>query len=353
MALDLSKFSTTPTSNDIASYFQTGMKPSSVKTAGWNIAAIVAQLFNSKTTSVGTNTITLTNPVPLTSLTTGLLCIFTPANANTGAVTFAPDGLTAHAINAYGAALQGGELSTSVPAWVQYDLANTVWNLINPQRNTNADYAAASGTNTITATVTGVTAYYEALRVKLKIANTTTAAATLNLNSVGAKNLYYSDGTTQIVAGALIQNNTYTFTYDSSLNAAAGGFIVSEPSRVSGSFTLTLATGLTTTPTGTVNYEVDTTGKGIDILYQSGNITATSNASGMTGTGVPAIIQTATSKRVLHGTSDSGGETIGGIVTGAASGTWTFLKNFGTTNFATTGGGKGIIGATTAHYTTD
>lgn len=322
MAFDLSKLSATAASNDQANYFQTGMRPSAVKTAGWNIGAIVAQLFNSKTTSVGTNTITLTNPNPLTSLTAGCWCVFTPQNANTGAVTFAPDGLTAHAINAYGAALQGGELSTSVPAIVVYDLASTTWNLINPQRNTNADYAVAAGTNTITVTIPGLTALYDGLRIKIKFANTTTAAWTVNANSLGAKNPYVGDYTVLAPAGSAIQNNIGELVYNSSLNAAAGGWEYINPSRVSSSFTITL-TGMTAGTTGTVNYEILPDGKTAYVSVIN-SITGTSNATTMTGTGIPAALTASAKRRVKLEAEDNSVYTGTAHVTDTDTTTWTF-----------------------------
>lgn len=339
MAFDLSKLSATAASNDQVNYFQTGMRPSAVKTAGWNIGAIVAQLFNSKTTSVGTNTITLTNPNPLTSLTAGCWCVFTPQNANTGAVTFAPDGLTAHAINAYGSALQGGELSTSVPAIVVYDLASTTWNLINPQRNTNADYAVASGTNTVTATIPGLTAYYNGLRVKLKMANTSTASVTVNLNSLGALNVYLSDTVTRDVAGMFIQNQIAELVYNSSLNAAAGGFEFINPSRVLSSATVT-QTGFASPPTGTLFYAIEPSGKAVSAWITS-LISGTSNASTMTWTGIPAALASATDKRYISINEDVGVFTASNFLTGTST-TWTFGNGLVTTGGFTTSGTKGV-----------
>lgn len=117
-----------------------------------------------------------------------------------------------------------------------------------------AVYIAASGTNTITASLApAITAYANGQTFAIKIANTTTAAATLAFNGLSALNMYYSDGTTALVAGALIQNNIYWFTYDSSLNSSAGGFICLNPSRVTGSYTTTFVGG---PGTATVAYTI-------------------------------------------------------------------------------------------------
>lgn len=131
--MSLDKWSTTPSLNDMATYFQTGMRPSAVKTAGWDVMADMAQLFNSLPVSGGSaNAQTLANARPFSSLTDGLTVIMLPGFANTSATTFAPDGLTPEPIIANGAALAGGELQPTVPALLKYRLSITSWELINP-----------------------------------------------------------------------------------------------------------------------------------------------------------------------------------------------------------------------------
>lgn len=94
--------------------------------------------------SAGTaNAQTVTNSLAYTALTAGIVQWFLPGNANTGACTIAVDGLTAKNIYAYGAALIGGELQTTVPAWLKYD--GTQWNLLNPQKATGSFTATGTG----------------------------------------------------------------------------------------------------------------------------------------------------------------------------------------------------------------
>lgn len=341
MGLDL--YSTTPASNDLLNYFQTGMRPSAVKTAGWDIMADLAQLFNATPAGGGTaNAQTLTNPRPFASLTTGLTVIFNPTAANTGAATFAPDGLTAKNVFANGAALVGGDLQPGVPAILKYD--GTQWNLLNPYFT---GYGAASGTNTITATVGNASAYFNGMSVSLKMANTTTGAATLNVNSIGALNMYYSDGTTALVAGSLIQNNIYRFIYDSSLNSSAGGFICLNPSPSTGSATLTLATGWATTPTGTVNYRIAPDGKTVYCKMPSA-ITATSNAGTFSVTGWPPILQPATTTTFVITVEDNSTTFVNParMVITAGSGTITVGSNAAGTAGFTTSGVKGFLAGT-------
>ena len=55
-------------------------------------------------------------------------------------------------------------------------------------------YATASGTDSYTATITGITALTEGLSVKVKFTNANTGAATLNINGLGAKVIQKSNG---------------------------------------------------------------------------------------------------------------------------------------------------------------
>lgn len=349
MGLDL--YSTTPASNDLLNYFQTGMRPSAVKTAGWDIMADMAQLFNATPAGGGTaNAQTLTNPRPFASLTTGLTVIFNPTAANTGAATFAPDGLTAKNVFANGAALVGGELQPGVPAILKYD--GTQWNLLNPYFT---GYGASAGTNTITATVGKASAYFNGMSVSLKIANTTTGAGTLNVNSIGALNMYYADGVTQLVAGALIQNGIYDFIYNSSLNSGAGGWICTNPSRVTGSFTGTLNGTSGATVTQTILYSISPDSKSVD-AWTNAAFAGTSNTTGCTITGVPSLIRPVSTK---NGTPCKGlDSSVGCLVSfeiDSASGTWTLGKN-GVDSGWTASGTKGFNSSTNwmyTHYTLD
>lgn len=176
--MSLDQYSTTPSNNDLTNYFKTGMRPSAVKNAGWDLMADLAQLFNSKTTSSGTNTLTLANPRPFGSLASGLWCVFWPGNANTGACTFAPDGLTAKNVFANAAALKGGEFNPAVPAIVVYD--GTQWNLINPNRATGSftgtptGFSGSAGTCTVAYSV-GTDGHSAQLQISAGISGTSNA----------------------------------------------------------------------------------------------------------------------------------------------------------------------------------
>ena len=131
--MSIDQYSTTPSSNDLTNYFKTGMKPSQVKNAGWDVMADLASYSVSLSTAGGSaNALSVANGRPFGALVAGLMQVLNPPAANTGAATFAPDGLAAAAIFANGAALAGGELQPNVPAYLKYD--GTQWNLLNPAR---------------------------------------------------------------------------------------------------------------------------------------------------------------------------------------------------------------------------
>jgi hypothetical protein len=135
--MSIDQYSTTPSSNDLTNYFKTGMRPSAVKTAGWDVMADIAQLLNATPAGGGTaNAQTLINPRSFASLTHGLICCFKPAAANTGDWTFAPDGLPAKHVYAEGTLCIGGEATANFPALLKYDTALGSgaggWHLLNP-----------------------------------------------------------------------------------------------------------------------------------------------------------------------------------------------------------------------------
>lgn len=89
-------------------------------------------------------------------------------------------------------------------------------------------FCAAAGTNAITLTPNAnqpdVTAYKNNTLFAFNAAATPTAAVTLQVGSLGALNVYYSDGATQINAGAFIEGQFVIVVYLSSLNGGSGGF---------------------------------------------------------------------------------------------------------------------------------
>lgn len=148
------QYNQTPASNDLSGYFATGMRPSAVKNAGWDIMADLAQFMSLPTSGGTANAQTVTNTRQFGALFTGMTQWFIPGNTNTGAVTLAIDGLTAKNVFANGVAAIAGMLASGVPALVKYD--GTQWNLLNPQGSTGSYTGTMTG---VTATITGTINY--------------------------------------------------------------------------------------------------------------------------------------------------------------------------------------------------
>jgi len=62
-------------------------------------------------------------------------------------------------------------------------------------KDTEIKYGTASGTNTYTVTISGITSLTEGLSVKVKFTNANTGASTLNINGLGAKAIQKAGGT--------------------------------------------------------------------------------------------------------------------------------------------------------------
>lgn len=94
---------------------------------------------------------------------------------------------------------------------------------------------AATGTaNIITfAAKSSFAAYVDGIRLSFRAANTNTGAATLNVNSVGAKPIYAMSVNTGIVAlarGNITANGIYEVVYSSALDSGSGGWLLLNPS---------------------------------------------------------------------------------------------------------------------------
>lgn len=219
----------------------------------------------------GTNTITGSLTPAITSYSAGMHVTFVPANTNTGAATIAINGLTTLDIQkGNAAALVAGDLVAGIPAVLVLDAGADDWILLNPMTlngvgltlsgnatigGTLAVTGAAtfgavnvlgsvSGTNTITGAMTpALAAYSTGMIVVFTPANNTTGAATININSLGAKSIVKGDGTA-LESGDLQASTSHVLVYDGT------NFVVLNPlsfSLVNGTLSGTLGvTGLTT-----------------------------------------------------------------------------------------------------------
>jgi hypothetical protein len=175
---------------------------------------------------------------------------------------------------------------------------------VEAQTNAVKVLKSVAGTNTITADMDPeLGAYAAGMIVVLTPANNNTGATTLNIDGLGALDVQKQDGDALIaddlVAGIpallvldsgaddwLLMNPQTVYSAVASLQSGVASL---QSGVASGSFTGTLATGLTTTPTGTVYYKIS---NGMCTLYTEADITGTAAGGGgglvMTMTGVDA-----------------------------------------------------------------
>jgi len=122
------------------------------------------------------------------------------------------------------------------------------------QDNTLQYLTPVSGTDTITATATlGMTAYATGQRFTFVAAGTNTGATTLNINSIGAKNIT-KNGTTALVAGDITSGQAIEVVYDGTQFQLSSR--VATPVSAYTAYTNALQT-FTTSQRGTVTTDAD------------------------------------------------------------------------------------------------
>lgn len=98
--------------------------------------------------------------------------------------------------------------------------------------DTNGSITTGGGANIYTVTsLSGHTSLTNGIVIWAKASFTNTAAATLNLNTIGAKSIrvFNSGAEAALAAGQIVINGTYQFRYDTAANSAAGGWILLNP----------------------------------------------------------------------------------------------------------------------------
>lgn len=88
--------------------------------------------------------------------------------------------------------------------------------------------ATVGGTaNAITLTpAIALTTYKTGQRIAFKATGSSSGVVTINVSALGAKKAFSTDGTTQLTTGDITSGKYYSLIYDSSLDAAAGGFML-------------------------------------------------------------------------------------------------------------------------------
>ena len=185
----------------------------------------------------------------------------------------------------------------------------TAMSTLDTQSNNVAQWGAidcsTSGTNaiTLTASLSGYTpaAVANYVTYRFVAANTTTGATTLKISNGSFLNCYAGDGTTQITTGDIVQNQAYLATYNSALNSAAGGWLI--------------------TPLGAIGYQ--TTGTGLIVRQTSPTLITPALGTPGSGTltnctGYP--VSTISTYTTLSGTSTQ--------ITGLSASGRTFVVSF-------------------------
>lgn len=131
-----------------------------------------------------------------------------------------------------------GQAPSTVNNSCRFEMQGTA----NDRDDTRGQLSTATSTTAFTLTTNSVnTTLQNGLMVAAKAHATSTGASTLNVDGLGAKKLYRSDtsGYTQIDSGDLLIGGFYSFVYNTALDAAAGGWIVTNwsPAYVVGTWT--------------------------------------------------------------------------------------------------------------------
>jgi len=153
-------------------------------------------------------------------------------------------------------------------------------------------YAAASGTDTYTATFSpAFTAYINGLQVRVKFANANaTTTPTLNANSLGAKKLRFR-GDVAVRAGDIPANCILDLTYNTSLDSGSGGWEIQDALENYSAVVAQASNLVCRTNATNPNYQVDIDAdelllkdtSGVPYLASSVNLTADITASGANG----------------------------------------------------------------------
>lgn len=199
--------------------WSTGDLAANLWTAGSAAAMLQSAFFYQGTwggTSTGTNTIAVTITNWIANLP-GVPILFKALNSNTGAATLNITGLGPVAINKRTSggivALTGGEIVAGEVVSVVFDGA--LYQLTAPPQITFAP-GASTGTNTIAITVPNLPTNVVGLPISFIAGGANTAAATLNINSIGAVAIkkHVNSALADLGLGDIIAGQVVTVVFD-------------------------------------------------------------------------------------------------------------------------------------------
>lgn len=114
--------------------------------------------------------------------------------------------------------------------------------------NKHSAYGTTIGTNSYTVNLTGVTSYYDGLKVVIKIGTTCTGACSININNLGAKTILDGSGNA-ITSGSLKAGIPYNLCYNGTnfiLLGKGGGGGTATANQILNGYTATTNSGLIT-----------------------------------------------------------------------------------------------------------
>jgi hypothetical protein len=106
------------------------------------------------------------------------------------------------------------------------DIADSFFGIVDDAYTKPFPVIVTTGTNSYAGTAApAITAYVNYQEFLIKIANTSSAVATLNLNTIGSKKIFKTP-TTQAASSDLVAGQIYLIVYDAALDTASGGFLI-------------------------------------------------------------------------------------------------------------------------------
>jgi len=296
---------TTPTGNlPMGGYKHTNVADATVRNQYASAGQVQDSAFTFLTSPAGTNTITATAALGMSTYVTGQRFFFVAAASNTGAVTLNINAIGAKSVTKNGTtALVSGDIAINAVVQVVYD--GTQFQLLNPNTaNVSSFSAGTTGLTPNTATTGAVT-----LAGTLAVANGGTGLATLTANNVilgngtsapsfvapsTTGNVLTSDGTTWTSAA---NNKLTSMTAQATTSGASKDFtsIPSWAKRITVIFS-----GVSISSTANILVQigsgsVSTTG------YSSTGVTAGASGNGVSST-AGFVIWSNNASQVLHGT---------------------------------------------------
>lgn len=236
-----------------------GMLPSAVNNSARQVMARVAEFLKdiSGITSAGgsATAMTLTSASPFTALTDGIVVSMTAVSSNTsGAATLAVNGLSAKAIKivqypsgeadpSAGAIVAGGRYLLSYDSGANSGVG--AWMLLNPTSADpetsvstlraelgGVDVSAGTASAMTLTTASMVGALADGAFVGFLSGTTSTGAATIDVDSLGAKaiRVFLNGAEAPLYANAIIAGSIYELAYSEAANSAAGAWILKNPS---------------------------------------------------------------------------------------------------------------------------